>query len=313
MNNRIITLNNPHAIGTLDISLNGSMLVVGQLDDGNGTYPIVTLRSLPSLDILTEIKQVDGVAIESAIFTPDGNKLVYLKDATNVSIYDLTTQQVLKFGLYAERVIWLAAAKTSPRILTAGSTIDIWDLEQPERYWIWEVPDYEIPPDMRPALADISPDGTKVAVVGNNTNQVLIYDIDQNEIVQVLEDAPLQAHWAKFSPDMRYFAAIGYYANGVYVWDLTTGKRHLPDIFSVDDITSRSLCFHPSSKYLAIGTQGSIVNIYRMSDGEDIVSLEYLDIGQIEGLAFTPDGKHLCSGGFKGLLSILELNGLDEF
>ena len=304
---RTINLNSPDTVGALDISPDGSKLVIGQQDDGFGSHANLTLWSLPSLELLAQIDRVEGVFIESAIFTSYGKKLVYVKSPEEVSVYDIENQQPWKIGLFAQEVIWLATAKNYPRIVTAGRTIDVWDLDQRDRYWIWGVPDYTTSSDIKPAVADISPDGRKIAVVGNNTNQVLIYDIDQGEMVQTLDDAPLEAHWAQFSPNLRYFAAIGYYARGIYVWDLATGKRHLPEmIFSSEWRARRSLCFHPSSKYLAIGTSGSFVDIYQVSDGEVVASLD-VEIGQIEDLVFTPDGKQLFSGGFGGVLSLIEL------
>lgn len=309
--NRIINLHNSAAISALDISPDGSFLVIGQQYLRFSTLANLTLWSLPDVELLTEIERAERAFVKSAIFTYDSKKLLYVKEPEEVSVYDFENQQHWFMGISAQDVVWLARAKNSPRIVTAGRRINVWDLDTSDRAWIWGVPDYTTPADTEPAVADISPDGSKIAVVGNNTNQALIYDIDLGEVVQTLDDAPLAAHWAQFSPDLRYFAALGYYATGIYVWDLETGKRHLPErIFSSDRQACRSLCFHPSSKYLAVGTSGSLVGIYQVSDG-DIVALVDVEIGQIEDLVFTPDGKRLFSGGFGGVLSVTELTDFD--
>ncbi len=162
--------------------------------------------------------------------------------------------------------------------------------------------------NQRPAVADITPDGRKVAVVGKDINQVHIYDIEQNVIIQTLDDTPKEARWVSFSRDLSYFAALSIYAQ-CFLWNLETGERHLADRFNPEHSAYWSVCFHPNSKYMASGSLVGFIVIFRLNDGERVV-MQKVHEGRVSDLALTPDGKKLISGGEDGLLSILESNDI---
>jgi len=305
-----ITLNNPNPVLTLDISPDGEQLVLGQQGDyvGNANLSLWRLRER---QLVAEIEKIKLTSIESARFTFDGKILVYVKSAEDVCLYNFETEQHLDTRINTANVIWLAPAKKSNRLVTAGIVTEVWDTERLER--IWTEPEYVALPalNLKPAVADITPDGTKVAVAGKNTSQIVIYDLDQDEVTQKLEDGPVQAHWARFGPDLYYFAAIGALSKGIFIWNLESGERHLPDMFNSEFDGYWSLCFHPNGKYLAVGTLVGYLSIFRLSDGEMIVSQKAHE-GRVWDLAFTPDGKKLISGGDDGIASIMDLNELVE-
>jgi WD40 repeat protein len=307
---KTITLINENPILTLDISPNGEQLVIGQQGDYFGNANL-TLWSLKETQLIAEIEKIKFTSIESARFTGDGKKLVYVKSVEDVCLYNIETQEHLNASLKTENVAWLATSKKSHRLVTAGIVTEVWDMERLER--VWTLPKYRALPDfdLKPAVADITPDGTRIAVASKEPSQILIYDIDKNEVTRKLEEAPVQAHWASFGPDLRYFAVIGELAQGIFVWELETGERHLPHIFSSEFDGYWSLCFHPNGEYLAVGTLVGYVSLFRLSTGEIIVSQKVHE-GRVWDLAFTPDGKKLISGGDDGIASILELNNLVE-
>lgn len=306
IHSQIITLNNRNPILTLDVSPDGGLLIIGQQGDYFGNANL-TLWSMEEMQLLAEIEKIKYFPLESARFTHDGNSLVYVKSARNVCLYNLETQEHLDTCLNTANVVWLAPAKKSNRLVTAGIVTEVWDMER--LYRVWTMSDYVALQalNIRPAVADITPDGTKVAVAGKNISQISIYDIDKDEVIRKLEDGPVQAHWAKLGPDLRYFAVIGVFSQGIFLWNLESGERHLPHIFSSEFDGYWSLCFHPKGKYLAVGTLVGYVSIFRLSDGKTIVSKKVHE-GRVWDLTFTPDGKKLVSGGDDGIVSILELN-----
>jgi hypothetical protein len=107
---------------------------------------------------------------------------------------------------------------------------EIWNIESCQRYWLIE--DYIVfkSKNQGLAVANITPYGRKVAVVRKDINQLHIYYIDQNVIIQILDDGPKEGLWASFSPDLSYFAALSIYAQ-CFLWNLEIGERYLADRF----------------------------------------------------------------------------------
>jgi WD40 repeat protein len=305
---KTITLTNRNPIQALDISPDGEQLVIGQQGDYFGNANL-TLWGIKEMQLLAEVEKIKFTSIESAHFTSDGKTLVYVKNAENICLYNLETQEHLDTCLNTANVVWLAPAKKSHRLVTAGIVTEVWDTDTLER--VWTMPEYVALAalNLRPAIADITPDGTQVAVAGKDTSQILIYDLDKDEVTRKLEDGPVQAQWASFGPNLHYFAVIGALSRGIFVWNMESGERHLPNIFNSEHDGYWSLSFHPNGEYLAVGTLVGYVSIFRLSNGEIIVSQKVHE-GRVWDLGFSPDGKKLISGGDDGIASILELNEL---
>ncbi|HAX79993.1 MAG TPA: hypothetical protein DCY88_30200 [Cyanobacteria bacterium UBA11372] len=314
-----ITLPYSGSIYALDISPDGRMLAIGQQADFYSTNPILTLWSLPQRQLIAEIEHMSEKSIDAVCFSGDSKFLYYVKnhEYPEVLVYNLENQNHLKPDQFkAANVTWLACAKQAPRLVTAGLITEVWNTETWERSL--SLLDYIVLGGERrkAAVADLTPDGKKIAVVGKNIDQVHIYDIEQNVIIQTLDEAPRQASWVRYSPDLRYLAAIDDSGGKLCLWYLETGHRHLVEGFSIGGDKFEfdgflSLSFHPSSKYLGLANWTGIVRIIRLSDAEQIASLKAHE-GRVYGLTFTPDGKQLISGDEYGTVSFWELEGLLE-
>jgi WD40 repeat protein len=304
---------NSMAILSLDVDCTGEYLVVGQSFSYVGSppnhvgLPNLTLWSLSNLQLLHEIESLQNESIQSVCFLSDGKTIAYTKSGSNVELYHLDTSifSQLKIAGFAK----LSASKESHCLGAAGIASEVWNTETQER--IWFLQDYVAMDifDHKPAPVTLSADGELVAVAGAGVNQVLIYSLEHDQIVQRLEDSPSQAHWISMSPDSNYIAVIGHFAKGDYIWDLRSGERHLPLIYLSESDGSWCLCFHPNSQYLAIGSLVGYVSIYRLSDGETIFSQRKHE-GRVWDLVFTPDGKKLISGGDDGIVSILNVSDI---
>jgi WD40 repeat protein len=293
------------AVLALDISPNGERIVVSQSIDTSSKARL-TLWDVKNAQLLTEIDatEYDGMPV---CFVGHDQLIAYAKNFSEVCLYSVETGEYIH--LNSAGVTWLAASHTH-RLVVAGMATEVWDTEAPERMWL--MTDY-IALDvlnLKPAVGDISLDGTKVAVAGINTTQALIFDLDRDEIIQTLDNAPAQAHWVSLSPNLRYLAVIGVLSQGRFLWNLETGERYLPDLFGPDSGGDWSMCFHPNGEYLATGSLVGFISIYRLQDGE-IVFSEQIHEGRVWDLAFTRDGKKIISGGDDGVVSILELDNLN--
>ena len=312
-----ITLPYSGSIFALDISPDGQMLAIGQQADFYSRNPILTLWNLPQGQLIAEIEHMSEKSIDAVCFSGDSKFLYYVKnhEYPKVLVYNLETQSYLQPDEFkVANVTWLAGAREAPRLVTAGIITEVWNTETWERSL--SILDYMVLGGecSKAAVADITPDGKKIAVVGKNIDQVHIYDIEQNVIIQTLDEAPRQARWVRYSPDLSYLAAIDDSGGKLCLWRLETGNRHLVEGFFIEGNKFECdgffcLSFHPTSKYLALGNWTGVVRIIQLSNGELIAS-EAVHKGRVYRLAFTPDGKQLISGDEYGTIFIWNLEEL---
>jgi WD40 repeat protein len=304
------------AIFALDISPDGQMLAIGQQADFYSANPILTLWNLPQKQLIAEIELMVEKSIDAVCFSDDSKILYYVKNDENyakILVYNVTTEtKLVPQELKAVNVTWLAHAKKAPRLVTAGLVTEVWDTEIEERKL--QILDYMTykGENGKAAVADLTSDGKTVAVVGKNIDKVQIYEVETEDIIQTLDDAPRQAQWISYSPDERYLAVIDDFRGHFYLWELESGNKiSLNGLilggYELDSFFS--LSFHPSSKYLALGNWTGVVRIIQLSNGELIAS-ETVHEGRVYGLAFTPDGKQLISGDECGTISIWNLEEL---
>lgn len=304
-----ISLNNPSYIETLDVSPNGKYLVLGQQGDfAGGAKGNLTLLSLPDLELLAEIERRNYETIGCVRFTNDSKELFYitasLSKSQEIYCYHLENQELTVLPSFSEEIPWIAAAKDSPRIVTSGRTVEVWQTN-PFQNIFRSVGGHLAQSGSDFAPAALTPDGKHLAVTGINNEQVLIYDVDRQVVIRTLSGAPSKACWAAFSPDSQYLAVICKTSKrAIYLWNLQENIE--TPKFRTFFSTYLALRFHPHGEYLAGATWSGCIDILQLSDGESI-ALEDVHKGRIYDLAFTADGSKIFSGGDDGLLGITEL------
>jgi WD40 repeat protein len=307
------------AIAALAVSQDGKYLAIAQEPDESGTRR-VTLWSLSELQQVAEVVSSTTANFNLLAFTAESKILAFGGDGL-VLFYDIDKQTKLMplsaWGFGPE--IYCVKADARNRLVTAAKAIAFTNpvevyqvVESGESERLWQKPEHlsfnpNDPEQRYFAQADISPEGKLVAVMGTGTEQVLIYDIEQNTLVKILDGAPSTASSICWSPDMRHLAVIG---AGAYIWNVETGERVLSGDYQYNSESScLSFCFHPSGKYIATGYLTGFVSIDRVSDG-DILFAEPLHNDRVRTLAFTPDGQKLITGAYDGLVFVLDLHEL---
>ncbi len=304
-NPKTIKLPNRTVIHTLDISPNGAQLVIGQ--DSTKGHSNLSLWSLPGLQLLSELEHEKHELMLMARYFPDGKTLAYVDSTLQPCLLDFEQQKVSRLKLKNPRVQWLAPAPKSNRVVLAGALTQVWDASRSKV--IWQLPGQVASrdPDSIPAVAALDPSETQIAVAAVEEGCIQIYDLDRPEPVQRLTGAPDQARWVGIDPGARYLAAVEWYSHGIFLWDLSNGEKLLPDVFGPEFESYWCLRFDPEGKYLALGMLSGYVVVIRLPDGEFIID-EQQHKGRVWDLAFTPDGKHLISGGDDATLCLWDLS-----
>jgi WD40 repeat protein len=117
---------------------------------------------------------------------------------------------------------------------------------------------------------------------------------------------PVRARSVAVSPDGRTLAA-GWDSGAVQLWDLATGQtRTLAETLAG---TAVALAFAPDGKTLAAGTSHSPNKCLRLWDltREPPSAVTHVGVTGIHTLAFSPDGKIVATGGFGGLVRLLDV------
>jgi WD40 repeat protein/serine/threonine protein kinase len=140
-----------------------------------------------------------------------------------------------------------------------------------------------------------SPDGKRLAVSARKPNQVKVWDAQSGQELLTLKDAG----WSVvFSPDGKRLASAARNGNKVKVWDAQTGQ----ELFTKD--AGWIIVFSPDGKRLASGGGSAdqeskpltgALKVWDSTTGQELLSLRS-PTGEVNGIAFSPDGKRLASG-----------------
>jgi WD40 repeat protein len=300
-----IKLPNRTVVHTLDISPAGEQLVIGQ--DSSKGHSNLSMWSLPDLQLLSELEHEEHELMLMARYLPDGKTLAYVDSTLQPRHYNLEQQKASPLKLKNPRVHWLTPAAKGSRLALAGALTQVWDESRQKVIWVLPGQVASKDPDSIPAVAALHPNGEQIAVAGAEKGCIQIYDLDRDEPVLRLTAAPDQARWVSFDPHASYVAAIEWNSHGAFLWDLHNREHLLPDIFGPESESYWCLRFDPNGQHIALGMLSGYVVVVRLADGKFILD-EQQHKGRVWDLAFTPDGKHLITGGDDATLCFWDLS-----
>ncbi|BAZ11950.1 WD-40 repeat protein [Calothrix sp. NIES-4071] len=137
----------------------------------------------------------------------------------------------------------------------------------------------------------ISPDG-KLLATGDSNCEVLIWSLQTNQVVAVLQGHRDWIRSVAFSPDNKILASAGF-DQTVKLWDIQTGNC----LHSLPDHKSRVYCiaFSPDGKVLASCDRDKAIKLWNVSNGECYKNLEGHS-SKVQSVTISADGKILASG-----------------
>ena len=244
-------------------------------------------------------------------FSADGKTLVSGSEDNTVQLWDLQTGE-LKYRLkgHLDDVNAVIFSKDG-ELFASGSddgTIRLWAAHTGEMLTILKG-DAKFPEGIK-ALA-FSPNGTTLASA--TTDQIWLWNIATKQIIRILEGHTWNVSALAFSPDRKTIASAGRDWT-LRLWDAPTGK--LRKTFAEHTSAVNTLAFSPDGRTLASASWGLIrlwntngvpLRLWYARTGEHLENFIY-HIDYVRAVVFSPDGKHLASGGYDSRLRLWEAN-----
>jgi WD40 repeat protein len=243
----------------------------------------------------------DGI-LSHAFFSPDGNRLAVTAQDGKLFIWDVSTRRILPLKINHSREISSLAFSPDGKTLATGSldrTVKLWEMATGNPLQLIRGHGSKI------KYVDWSSDG-KYLVTGASDGTVKIWDA----FPKILPLKPGQAvksyYAAAFSPVDELIALGTTDDSHMKVWNLSTGEE-LSDLGELHD---EILCaaFSKEARLVAFSYGGSFVGIYDVYTGKRVRMLNGIK-SAVKGLAFSPDGKMIVSGGGQEHLMLWEVFG----
>jgi WD40 repeat protein/predicted Ser/Thr protein kinase len=146
-----------------------------------------------------------------------------------------------------------------------------------------------------------SPDG-RIVASGSDDNTIRLWGAADGALIRTLQGHTERVTGLAFSPDGATLGS-GSYDHSVRLWRVADGA--LIRTLQVDTVIFERVAFSPDGTVLASGgakeSGGGIVRLWRVADGAVLRTLESGAVGQVIGVAFSPDGASLVSYGYGGV------------
>ena len=237
----------------------------------------------------------DSRSVYSAVFTPDGKRIVSGGTDSNVRIWDATTGiAIMTLRGHKGPLREVAYSTDGRRILSASedTTVKVWDAATGD-----EIMTLRGHTDGIQSVA-FSPDNTRI-VSGSKDKTIRIWDSttgDKLEILQGHADAVLSV---AFSPDGNIIASGS--DRIIKVWDAVRGLEIETLVGHKGQVTS--VVFSPDGRRIISGSNDRSLKVWNPA-----VNREYTILcghtGEITSVSFSPNGKRLVSGSKDGLIKI---------
>ncbi len=279
------------------LSPDGTLVLTGSED---GTSQIYDARG----DLASTELRFHAERIETAAFSPNGEKIVSGDSAGELVVWDaLSGEPLRRFrarfdeqGEPARRLRAHAGAVTAALFSPDGRFVFSASMDATARRWEVDtgLEKSLYPHPARVTAMMLATDGTEL-VTGCSDNVLRVFDVESGELVSEREN--LRAQEIAPHPDGKRFATGGV---DVRIWSLdgTEPERVFdrPSFFL-------GCAFSPDGTLLAGVSSGKEVCLWEVETGREIAADQEHE-GSVRGVAFHPDGTRFATGSLDGTVRI---------
>ena len=236
--------------------------------------------------------------MSSAVFSPDGSRIVTTSRDRTVRIWDAATGgEIVVMRGHEGSVRTAVFSPDSSRVVSASKdhTARIWDATTGKEIAVLRGHETDV------SCADFSPDGSKV-VTASWDNSVRIWDVARAEEIMVLRGHELAVRLAVFSPDgTRVVTASNDLT--ARIWDVATGREIR--VLQGHQAQVNTAVFSPDGKRIVTASYDTTARVWDAETGEELMVLR----GQqnwLSSAAFSPDGTRIVTASYDKTARIWE-------
>jgi len=222
---------------------------------------------------------------------PDGKMLATTSEDGTARLWDLKTGKELhKLTVGRGPTFGVAFSPDGKLLATGDVAVTLWDIKTGKQ--LHELEDL---PWKRIKCLAYNPDG-KSLVSGDWDGTIRFWDVSSGKITQRITGHVKAVHSLAFSPDGSVLASAGA-DNTLRQWKVSTGQELRLVMKKEKAWAGLCLALSPDGKIIAGagGQEDGLIHLFAADTGKELKHFEG-QVGLIESLAFSSDGKTLVSG-----------------
>lgn len=283
--------NHKHEVTAVAISPDDKWLFTGDALGRGTVWNAATLEP-------AHTRQTHTGKIVSAVFLPDGSRLLTASIDKTVAQWDLTTGKELQPLVlkHPDAVVALALIPKSRRALTscADHVVRLWDLDKAQVVGT-------LPVDEETNAVAVSSDGRQALTVHSEARTVRLWELESGREIKAPQGkdqlgAFLDMRrtrgllWAAiFSPDNDAILTVG--GSDARLWDMQKGAERMN--FSPNGIVA-SAGFSPDGSRIVTGSWDNSARVWNTETGKAILKLEG-HAGYVNTAVYSADGKTILT------------------